>query len=248
MPYAAQLLARHPLLGLDGQASRLASGSAGQDAALEQRRQAFARLADALLTGRRWLVLKAPASAPLVTNDLGWQWIPGHVPGEVFMPMSPAAAFVIRGDGRSYVKDAEVIEMPVVTWTDYEVALRCDVMMLTAPNDVYASTQEDALRALSLWSSAGPDPGRDVVNGELASAHDLAMLASSAVVELLQDNAAQNAAVAFARLVAVQHRWGCDCQTALGEIEDEGSREAARDVMHSPLAEGERSLREQGLL
>lgn len=248
VPYVAHLLARHPLLGLDGQASQLSSASAGHDMALKQRVQAFPRLADALLTDRRWLILRAPVSVPLVTNDLGWQWIPGHIPGEVFVPMSPRAAFVIRGDGRSYAKDADFIEVPVVTWPDEQVALRRDVMMLTAPKDVYAQTQEDVRRALRLWSANRPDPDREVVDGELASAHDLALVASSATADLLQENAAQDPMVAFARMLAIQHRWGCECEAALTQIEDATLREDARNAMHSHLAVGEQSLREQGLL
>lgn len=58
-------------------------------------------------------------------TDIGWQYMPGAIPGEVFIPVSPRAALVIRGDGRSYEAGVEQSDVPVVTWKAEEVARPC---------------------------------------------------------------------------------------------------------------------------
>lgn len=240
-PYAAHILARHPRLGLEGEESVLRSGTVGHERALDLRRAAFARLADAFLNSRRWLILHSP-DVPLVTTDLGWQYVPGEMPGEVFLPVAPNAALVIRGGGTSLALDSDDLDLPVVTWDDWMVRLRRDAMILTAPSDVYAPTRELAEQARDLWEAPSP-PSSEPLDGEPANAHDFAQIASGAIVDLLQIGAAQDPSLAFARMIAVQHRWGCDCERAL-QMFDEEVRDQLREHSHALLRLAEESLRD----
>ncbi len=245
-PYCAHLLARHPRLGLEGRESVLGRAGEARDQALAAREALFYRLCDALLTRRRWLVVPAPAATALVTTDLGWQWVPGAGLGELFIPVNPGAALVIRDDGRTYEPGREYLDVPVPAWADWEVALRRDAMILTAPSEVYSATRPQAEAALALWATPAPDDG-PVEDGSRATAHSLAGLASSAVVELFADGAAHDPGLAFARLIAIQHRWGCECDAAIADIVDPRERDRARRGMRAALRQADASLRQQGL-
>lgn len=247
-PYAAHLVARHPSLVLDGDRSDLVENSATHDTGLQLRLDAFPRLADAFLTARRWLLVTAPAGVELVTTDIGWQYMPGQVPGEVFIPVTPRDALVIRGGGRSYHPTSEFLEIPVVDdWEPWMLEIRRDVMILTAPHEVYAPSEELAAHALRLWDQPPPDT-QPFVDGATANAHDLALVTTRAMPDLLQQDAAHDSALAFARMIAIQHRWSCQCEQQLGSINDRTARDIARRRMHDALKLAEASLREQGLL
>jgi hypothetical protein len=250
VPYAAHLLSRHPRLGLLGDGvsdlrhpDPLGIGAAVRHAALEDRRRLFFQMCDALLTARRWLLLDCPDGVELVGTDAGWQWMPGAMPGEVFIPLNPKLALVIRGDGRSYVKDAEMLEIPVVSWPAEDITIRRDLMMRDAPHEVYAPSKELAEQARTLW--APPE----------ASASEAAALPaaippfdSTAIAGGLVQDAAADANLAMARMIAIQHRWGCGCEAALEGEPDQHLRELRRTQSHALLAAAEETLRQQRLL
>jgi hypothetical protein len=127
-PYTAHLIARHPSLALDDGLSELSSGSETREHDLHLRYQTFARLADAFLTQRKWSLLTAPAGVTLINNDIGWQYVPGRVPGEAFIPINPHTAFVIRGGERSYDPHSDWVSIPGVEWEAWMVELRRDAV------------------------------------------------------------------------------------------------------------------------
>jgi hypothetical protein len=245
VPYAAHLVARHPALWLDGEWTELVEGSDDHEQGLQRRFAAWARLADVFITGREWFLAVAPPGVLLTTTDIGWHYVPGASPGEVFMPVSPRAAFVIRGGGRSYDPHSEWVAIPPVVWEPWMLEVRRDAMMLGAPREVYAPTKQLAEHAISLWTS--PAPERDFVDGAHATAHDLAMARSQVWAGLIVEGAALDPRVAFSRLIAIQHRWGCACEESLATIEDRSERRLQRRVRRSAIRAAEQMLREQGL-
>lgn len=84
--------------------------------------------------------------------------------------------------------------------------MRRDGMILTAPRDVYAPTEALAAHALDLWSNRPPEP--EFVDGALAKPHAMAdVVASGAMVDLLQHGAKESPDLSFMRMLAIQHRW-----------------------------------------
>ncbi|MDT7537876.1 MAG: hypothetical protein QOI82_1461 [Actinomycetota bacterium] len=250
VPYVAHLLARHPTLGLVDEGfsdlrkpDPLGIGARMRHTALETRRHLFFQLCDALLTARRWLLLSCPDGVELVGTDVGWQWMPGAMPGEVFLPLNPRLALVIRGDGASYFRDAEMIPIPVVTWSAEDIEIRRDVMMRDAPQEVYASTRALAERARTLWIEQACSGTRTTES--LLEA--IPTIPTAGLTGMLVQGAVADPNLAFARMLAIQHRWGCGCEEALEREPDEQAKAVLRDRSHVLLAAAEDSLRSQDL-
>lgn len=157
-PFVAQLLARPPRLVLDDM-SDLTTESSTRESALGQRPEAFAHFLDAIVYQRRWLVVDAPPGS-LPSTDLGWIYMPGDFPGELFIPVTPSRALVVRG-GRpwTYFHGDDLVDIPVVAWPPDQVRVRAEAMMLVAPREVYAATPDLTEHALRLWAQ-GDQPGR----------------------------------------------------------------------------------------
>lgn len=240
VPFAAQLLARPPRLMLD-ELSDLTDGL-NRDALVDERSGVFAQFADALLYSRRWLLVEVPDGA-LVSSDLGWHWMPGAMPGEVFMPVSPTTALVIRGgqEDPTYHLDDEWVDIPVVQWEPEWTDLRVEAMMLAAPREVFCSRREQAERAIKLWGE-NDTPGEPV--NEMAQ--NLAGYESWLLAGLLLEGASAHPAVAWSRFMLATHRFGpCRCREDMmrqGLTEAEAEQEVR--VMERLMAAAEKHLKD----
>jgi hypothetical protein len=205
VPFVAHLLARHPELGLL-KYSRLSADSPRQEQELRGRWEAFATFLDALAHHRAWSLLEVPESTYLVSTDIGWHLFPGPAPGELFVPLSPRRALIITGGTASYTHGDDWVEIPTLSWADENVEMKRDVMVLAAPREVYADTEDRAEQARALWDHPAPHSPSGI---------DLTVMAMNPAANwayLLTWGGATNADFAWARFMVESHRWGCHCE------------------------------------
>jgi hypothetical protein len=237
-PFVAQLLARPPRLVLDDM-SDLTTESSTRESALGQRQEAFAHFLDAIVYQRRWLVVDAPPGS-LPSTDLGWIYMPGEFPGELFIPVTPSRAVVVRG-GRpwTYFHGDDLVDIPVVAWPVDQVRVRAEAMMLVAPREVYAATPDLTEHALRLWGAGGPAGTSD---SDLAAG--LAQWESWVTGGLLRTGSAKDPTIAWQRFLVASHRFAeCHCEDAMRrEGLNRQQRREAMTLMRSNLSVLARTL------
>lgn len=233
VPFVAQLLARHPELWTPHPSDLRVAGPA-RDSLMQGRSDLFGRFCDTLLYRRRWLLLDTSHDQPLVATDIGWHWMPGELPGELFVPVSPGRALVVRGGDASYTLKSHDVDLPTVIWHAEDVAVRRDAMVLAAPREVYAHRRELAQHAVDAWAGAAVPPG-DIARG-------LALPAAGLAAAFLSGSAS-DPRLAWGRFMVANHRWACQCED---ELRDQGvgreKRRARVRELHALQRTAEESL------
>jgi hypothetical protein len=207
-PFVAHLVVRHPRIVLPSGPSALSTAADSQSEEVRRRVSAFACLVDTLIYGRQWLLLECPDGLDLVSSDAGWQWLPGRSPGEIFVPISRTRAIIVRGGRSPYTHLVNWVSIPTVRWDRADIHLRRDLIMATAPHEVYAASQSDAERAVSLW--ANPQEADPRIHGVLdiwANSPDL--------VWLVLFGAHNDPTQSWARFLTATHRFSCTCTEAI---------------------------------
>ena len=202
-PVVATLLARHPTLTLQEGRSTLSYAAPDQRSQLESRSAYFGQIADALLHSRQWSIFRE-SGAQLTTSDIGWLWLPGELPGSIFLPVAPDTALLIQGGEPSYSPTEEMV--PIArTNLGGQVLLFRDAMTLAAPSEVYAPSQKLAEDAIDLWK--GRRVSTHGTGDQEISASSLAVQSQS-IAFMLVHGAAHNPVMAWSRMIATQDRWG----------------------------------------
>jgi hypothetical protein len=208
-PFIAQLLARHPMLGIEpGPLSDLRSNEA-RPAELDARMRAFETYWDALLYSRTWHVVLAPPGERFVTNDLGWTLVPPYL---LTVPLGPDRAFVIGRKERTstYNHCADEVVLERLDWPASEVRLQRQLLMRQAPTSVFAWSKADCDEAIALWTE-GAASGSTLED----TAATLGRFPSLYFAFMLRHDAPTDAWTAVSRTRLATHRFGCSCIEAM---------------------------------
>ncbi len=205
VPFIAHLMVRHPEIHL-GQWSVLDTRSADHERAIAERRAVFWVAADTLTYQRRWLLLTTTEDDPFVSSDLGWQWIPGATPGEVFVPVSRTRAFVIRGGTPSYFYGDQAVAIDRCQATAADIASRRDALTFTAPTEIYAPDEQTAIRGQDLWEGR-----REILLSDGSPIDGQILPRTSAALTGLVIAGGHDPREAGERFLASNHQYGCGC-------------------------------------
>ena len=239
-PFVAHLLSRPPLLYLP-EPSDLSTESSTRDVALSERAGVFARFVDVLIYQRHWQLIDMPSDS-FVSNDIGWQWLPGLDPGSLFVPVSPRRAILISGGEPSYGPRSTTVPIDVIEWPPEQVRLLRYCMTYSSPGDVYSPSRQWAETAIAAW--AGNDAGF-AEDSLIDAARIMATHPTPLFAGFLLSGSPLDPTAAWARFLAACHRFGCPLP---GQLKAQGlGRRQRRRLLRAhdqQLRIAERSLRD----
>jgi hypothetical protein len=177
---------------------------------------------DAITFSRRWEFLET--AYPFPTTDSGWLWLPGLVPGQLLIPLSPSRAVVISGGEPAYYRGDDLVAIPARNVSRDDQLLLRDSFILNATSDVYCPTKDLAEHARRVLSD--PSKAHTTVAG--ISAATLSQSQRAAFAAFVYTGAPTSHQAAFHRFEAIQHEVEDNCQCSRAQANLELNREGRR--------------------